>query len=182
MTHDARLGHFDAESCSGARVCLRSVVGAVEELEVDDLQQEIDRTALLGEIRSQINRLEHERPHQRNPGFWIGHLFQGLYSVLAREQAAAGGRAPAALERLKAIPEFLDSARNTIDEPPPVFVDTALGMLGGGGELIVQLAATLAGEAPALSAELNQAAAARWTPSSDSGWRCGMRSSRRPIR
>ncbi len=160
VTHDARLGHFDAESARAHVSALRSVVGAVEELEVDDLQQEIDRTALLGEIRSHINRLEHERPHQRNPGFWIGHLFQGLYSVLAREQAAAGGRAPAALERLKAIPEFLDSARNTIDEPPPVFVDTALGMLGGGGELIVQLAATLAGEAPALSAELNQAAAA----------------------
>jgi hypothetical protein len=159
VTHDGRLGRFDEASARTQISALRSVAGAVEELEVDDLQQEIDRSALLGEIRNGINRLEHERPHLRNPGFWIGHLFQGLYSVLARENAAAGGRAPATLERLKDIPAFLDTARGTIEDPPSVFVDTALGMLGGGGELIVQLTGVVAGEAPGLSGELNQAAA-----------------------
>ena len=74
-----------------------------------------------------------------NPGFWLGHLFQGLYAVLARRDGAAGGRAPAVLERLRAVPGFLDAARATLREPPSVFVDTALGMLGGGGELIVQV-------------------------------------------
>ena len=39
-----------------------------------------------------------------------------------------------------------------------MFVDTALGMLGGGGELIVQLAAALGAEAPALRDELQAAA------------------------
>ena len=54
-------------------------------------RREIDRTALLGEIRNTIFRLEHEQPHVRNPGFWLGHLFQGLYAVLARRNGAAGG-------------------------------------------------------------------------------------------
>jgi uncharacterized protein (DUF885 family) len=43
-------------------------------------------------------------------------------------------------------------------EPPSVFVDTALGMLGGGGELVVQLARELGDEAPQIRAELQQAA------------------------
>jgi hypothetical protein len=158
VTHDARLGQFDPTAVREHVSALRAVAGAVEELDVEDLQDEIDRTALLGELRSTIHRLEHERPHERNPLFWTNHLFQGLYAVLSRRGAAAGGRAPAALERLRGIPAFLESARETLDEPPSVFVDSALAMLGGGGELVVQLAATLGGETPALRDELREAA------------------------
>ena len=158
ISHDARLGRFDPESVRAHVAALRSVAGALEELEVDDIQSEIDRTALLGELRSTTNRFEHEQPHVRNPGFWLGHVFQGLYAVLARRDGAAGGRAPAALERIRAVPGFLDAARGTLREPPSVFVDTALGMLGGGGELVVQLAATLGTEAPDLEADLRTAA------------------------
>ncbi len=160
VSHDGRLGQFDDAAVRAHVAALRSVAGAVEELEVDDLQDEIDRTALLGEIRGGIFRLEHERPHERNPVFWVNHLFQGLYAVLSRTGEAAGGRAPAGLERLRAVPGFLDAARATLEAPPSVFVDSALAMLGGGGELIVQLAATLGADAPGLRDELNAAAGA----------------------
>jgi hypothetical protein len=168
VSHDARLGRFDADTVRGHLSALRSLAGAVEELESDDLQAEIDRTALLGELRSSICRLEHERPHVRNPSYWLSHVFQGLYAILARRahtpgEAGAGdgamaNRGPAALERLRAIPAFLDAARETLDEPPSVFVDTALGMLGGGGEVVVQLVAALEPDSPELRADLHQAA------------------------
>jgi hypothetical protein len=158
VSHDARFGRFDADTVREHVSALRAVAGAIEELEPDDVQSEIDRTALLGEIRSAVFRLEHERPHVRNPVFWLSHVFQGLYSILSRRNGAIAGRAPAALERLKAVPAVLDAAGNTLDEPPSVFVDTALGMLGGGGELVVQLASGLGAEAPELRAELQQAA------------------------
>ncbi|MBA3319175.1 MAG: DUF885 domain-containing protein [Gemmatimonadales bacterium] len=168
VSHDARLGRFDIETTGVHVAALRSVAGAIEELEPDDLQSEVDRTALLGEIRSSIFRLEHERPHVRNPAFWLSHAFQGLYAIVSRQNGlpraerggAAGGRAPAALERLKAIPAFLDAARDTLDEPPSVFVETALGMLGGGGELVVQVAGALGSEAPELLPQLESAAGA----------------------
>ena len=103
---------------------LRSVAGAVEELDVEDLQQEVDRTALLGELRSTIFRLEHERPHERNPIFWVNHLFQGLYAVLARSNGdgrRAGARRARAAPRRPGLPR---RARETLDEPPSVFVES----------------------------------------------------------
>ena len=54
VTHDARLGSFDGESVREHVAALRSLTGAVEELEPDELQEEIDRTALLGEMRTTI--------------------------------------------------------------------------------------------------------------------------------
>ena len=158
VSHDARLGRFDPETTREHLSALRALAGAVEELESDDLQAEIDRTALLGEIRSGINRLEYERPHLRNPAYWLSHVLQGLYAIVSRRDGAMAGRAPAALARLRAMPAFLDAARNTLDEPPSVFVDTALGMLGGGGELVVQVAAALEQESPELGPDLRSAA------------------------
>jgi uncharacterized protein (DUF885 family) len=160
VSHDGQLGRFDDATVRAHVAALRSIAGAVEELEVEDLQEEIDRTALLGEIRTGIFRLEHERPHERNPVFWINHLFQGLYAVLARSGESAAGRAPAALERLRRVPACLDGARATLESPPAVFVDSALAMLGGGGELIVQTATTMGTEAPGLEADLTAAAGA----------------------
>jgi uncharacterized protein (DUF885 family) len=160
VAHDGRLGDFTPDAVRAHIAALRSVAGAVEELDVAELQEEVDRTALLGELRGTVYRLEHEHPHQRNPVFWVNHLFQGLYAVLARSDGAVGGRAPAALERLRAVPGFLDAARATLAEPPSVFVDSALAMLGGGGELVVQLAATLGAEAPDLADDLRAAAGA----------------------
>ena len=158
VSHDSRLGRFDTATVRGHLSALRSVAGAVEELESDDLQAEIDRTALLGEIRGATFRLEHEQPHVRNPAYWLSHVFQGLYAMLARRNGGLAERAPAALERLRAVPAFLDAARDTLDEPPSVFVDTTLGMLGGGGELVVQLVAALEPESPELRADLHEAA------------------------
>ena len=98
VSHDARLGRFDTGTVREHLSALRSVSGAVEELESDDLQAEIDRTALLGEIRSAIFRLEHERPNVRNPAYWLSHVFQGLYTMLARRNGVMADRAPAALD------------------------------------------------------------------------------------
>jgi uncharacterized protein (DUF885 family) len=154
---DARLGSFDAESTRAHLAALRSIGGAVEELEPDELSEEIDRTALLGEIRTTVFRLEHEQPNVKNPGFWLGHLFQGLYALLARSEPEPAARAPSVVARLKATPDFLEGARATLEGPPSVFIDTALGMLGGGGELIAQMVGVFTPAAPDLGGELSKA-------------------------
>ena len=154
VVQDSRLGSFDLESTREYVVALRSLAGAAEELESDDVQEEIDRTALLGEIRTSIYRLEYELPGVRNPGFWLSHLFQALYTLLSRNEPGLAGRAPAVKARLDATPAFLDSARETLEDPPTVFTDTALSMLGGGGQLIAQVVSVFAGAVPELAGEL----------------------------
>ncbi|HET6777368.1 MAG TPA: DUF885 domain-containing protein [Gemmatimonadales bacterium] len=157
VSEDSRLGRFDVDSTREHLSALRSVMGAIEELDADDLQREIDRTALLGEIRSTIYRLEFEQPNRRNPAFWLLHLFQALYSLLTRDEDDAAGRVTAVVARLRSVPEFVDAARATIDQPAAIFVDTALGMLGGGGELIAQVVRVFGGATPDLAGELEKA-------------------------
>jgi hypothetical protein len=154
---DPRLGSFDPETTRAHLAALRSIEGAVEELEPTDLADEIDRTALLGELRTTAYRLTREKPHVNNPGFWIGHLFQGLYALLARADAEAGTLVPSVVARLNQTPAFLDAALATLAQPPSVFVDTTLGMLGGGGELITQMVSDFAARAPGSSEELTRA-------------------------
>src|SRR5574338_1148543 len=98
---DARLGSFDDESMHAHLAAFRSLEGAIEELEPADLAQEIDCTALLDDLRTHLFRFEHEQPQVRNPGFWLTHLFEGIFALLVR-QGSLEERAPAVLERLKA--------------------------------------------------------------------------------
>ncbi|HET9466343.1 MAG TPA: hypothetical protein VFO71_12475, partial [Gemmatimonadales bacterium] len=62
VAQDSRLGGFDRESVREHLAALRSLTGALEELEPEDLSGEIDRTALLGEMRSTVYRFEYEQP------------------------------------------------------------------------------------------------------------------------
>jgi uncharacterized protein (DUF885 family) len=156
VAQDARLGRFDLETTREHLAALRSLARAVEELDSGDVREEIDRTALLGEIRTAIFRLDYELPNVRNPAFWLSHLLQALYTLLTRNEPDLAGRVSAVMARLEAAPAFLDSARATIDEPPSVFVDTALGMLGGGGQLIAQVVSVFATAAPDLADELKK--------------------------
>jgi uncharacterized protein DUF885 len=157
VAQDSRLGNFDLEATREHVVALRSLAGAIEELDPDEVGEEIDRTALLGEIRSSIFRLEYELPSVKNPAFWLSHLFHALYILLSRKDGDLAGRVSAVKARLEAAPAFLVAARETIEEPPSVFVDTALSMLGGGGQLISQVVSVFASTAPGVADDLRQA-------------------------
>ncbi|HEU4799397.1 MAG TPA: DUF885 domain-containing protein [Gemmatimonadales bacterium] len=156
---DGRLGSFGTEAMRAHLAAFRSLAGAIEELEPEDLAGEIDRTAMLDDVRVLLFRFEHEQPHLRQPGFWLNHLYTGLHSLMVRRQPAPE-LAPAVLERLKAAPAFLDEARASISAPPIVFVDAALSSLGGGGELIARAAAHFASAVPGLAEQMEAAARA----------------------
>ena len=161
---DARLGSFDDASVRQDLAAFRAMAGAVEEMEIADLQDEIDRTALLDDIRVTIFRFQHERPHVHDPAFWLSHLFGALQGLLERADDEAEQRADAALARLLATPEFLTAAAATLRSPPPVMLGTALTMLEGGAELPRAVAAAFAsrvpGRADALAAAAHEAAGA----------------------
>ena len=84
MEHDHRLGRFGGQEIKEYVAALRALANAVEELPLEELDDELDRTALLNEIRVSVHRFERERPHVRNPEYWLSHILQGLYFLLVR--------------------------------------------------------------------------------------------------
>lgn len=156
---NGRLGDFDADSMRAHLAAFRSLALAVEGLEVDDLQDEIDRTALLNEIRSTLFLYEHEQPHVRNPVFWLNHLFRGLYSLLDRQDGSPATLAAQGIARLRVAPTLLRAAAETLRDPAPILRDTAESMIDG-GEVLIGLLARFCREEGAIPAdEVNGVAA-----------------------
>lgn len=141
--HDHRLGRFTVEDVRMHLAALRSLAGALEQVELDDLDDEIDRTALLDDVRVTIHRFDVEQVHRTNPSFWLEHALEGLFHLLTRRERPLTHRARAAAERLKAIPGFLSAARETLEDCPRVFLETAADVAGGAGALIDEVAAHL---------------------------------------
>ncbi|MBI2073819.1 MAG: DUF885 domain-containing protein [Gemmatimonadetes bacterium] len=141
--HDHRLGCFTVDDVRQHVAAFRSLAGALEEIDVDGLEDEIDRTALLDDVRVTIHRFTAERAHRINPSFWLEHALEGLYHLLARRDRPLEHRARAAAQRLAAVPPFLTAARETLEECPRVFIETARGVAGGAGALIGEVAGQL---------------------------------------
>ena len=162
---------------------LRAMAGAVEELEVETCRRRSTAPRCSARSGAASSGWSTSGPTNGIPVFWVNHLFQGLYAVLARTGEAAGRARARGARAAPRGPGFLDAARATLEEPPSVFVDSALAMLGGGGELIVQLAATLGGAAPGSRRRAQGGRRPRRSRrSSASAPRSATRSSRAPIR
>ena len=182
--HDGRLGRYGAATLGPHLAALKALASSLEEAAVDGLEQEIDRTALLNDVRVHVARFERERPQARNPEFWLSHLMNGLYVLLARHDRSPEHRARALTERLEDIPAFLDDARATLTDPVRVFCETGRLMTAGGFSLVREAGAA-AGPAAGddrVAAAVRAAGAAletfaldleRWSESAGDGFALG---------
>ncbi len=144
--YDGRYGNYTVEDVTAHIAALRSVSGTLEAVEAEDLEAEIDRTALLGDVRVATNRLKIERPHEKNPEFWITHVLEGLYLLLVRTDRPKEDRAKAARSRLEDLPRFLREGQETLNGCPRVFVETALQISDAATELVRSVASSLGPE------------------------------------
>lgn len=135
-SHDGRLGRFGKATLTPHLAAMKSLSLALEEAATDGLDEEIDRTALLNDLRVTQTRFEKERPQARNPEFWLSHLLNGLYVLLARRDRPDDHRARALTERLEEVPAFLDDARATLTDPVRVYCETGRRMTAGGLSLV----------------------------------------------
>jgi uncharacterized protein (DUF885 family) len=135
-TYDDRFGRFSPTALAPHLAALKSLAAALEEAETEKLDDEIDRTALLNDVRVTLRRFERERPQAKNPGYWLSHLLGGLHFLLLRQDRTADARLRALRGRLKDVAGFLEDARAALSEPVKLFADTALHVCDGGIELI----------------------------------------------
>ena len=158
-SHDGRLGDFSGAAMRTHLAAFKAIASAAEQLEVNDQEEEIDRTAFLDEVRTTIIRFERERPQMHQPGFWLGHLFRGLHLLLQHRHGSPAERAAGILGRLQAIPWFLRTARETLREPPAIFLETASEIARNGGHLLGEAGRAAGEAAPELADPLEDALA-----------------------
>ena len=134
--YDAQLGQYTKADVKVALAAMRSMSGAFEALEADDLDEAIDTTALLNDLRVTMSRLEKERPHELNPEFHLSHVLGGLFALMIRADQPIEARGKALAGRLADLPRFLGDALATLTRPPKIFTETALSVLQGGHGLV----------------------------------------------
>lgn len=155
--HAGRLGDFSAEMMRTYLAALKAIAGAAEQLDVEEQDEEIDRTAFLDEVRITIARFEREKPQVHDPAFWLSHLYTGLHATLRRRDLTEAQRAESLLGRLRGTPAFLLAARETLREPPQIFLDTATAMANAGPRLLTQAAEAVRSAAPGLGESAEEA-------------------------
>jgi hypothetical protein len=143
-TYDGQFGRYGHEFLAPHLAALKSLATALEEVSVPDLPTEIDRTALLNDLRVTLRQFEHDRPQAKNPEFWLTHLFGGLHGLLRRSDRGSPDNAAAMLGRLEDIPKLLDDARAALTEPVRLFAETTLQMCPGGMVLLKEIEAAYA--------------------------------------
>ena len=112
-----RLDAFDAEAGRQHAAAFRSLAAATEELDLESLDAEMDRTILLGQIRTRLRRIERDRPERTNPILWAHRLNQAL-------QARPGDA-----DTLARIPGWVRAARETLVKPPLFYLQVALDLV-----------------------------------------------------
>ncbi len=111
------LDSFDPESGRQHAAAFRSLAIAIEDLEPESLDEEIDRTILLNAVRVRLRRLEKERQERVNPALWTDRLVAALEAR------------PGDADLLVRIPAWVASARDTIAKPPLIHLEVALSHL-----------------------------------------------------
>jgi uncharacterized protein (DUF885 family) len=156
--YDERFGRYSPAALAPHLAALKAVAAALEEATAPTLDDEIDRTALLNDIRVALRRFERERPQAKNPSFWLSHLLGGLHFLVLRRDRSPHERARAVASRLEDVPAFLDDARAALAEPVGLFAETALAVCEGGLQLVREIATTLGDQVPDQAVRLSASA------------------------
>jgi uncharacterized protein (DUF885 family) len=146
--YDGRLAEFSRPAVKVALAALKAMASAFEYGEAATLEEEVDQTAVLNDLRTGIARLEKEKPHELNPEFHLTHLFDGLFTLLTRSDRSLEERARGLAGRLGDTPRFLRDARATLTRPAKVFSETAIAVAHGGRALFAEAVPAFAARVP----------------------------------
>ncbi|MCC6652445.1 MAG: DUF885 domain-containing protein [Candidatus Eisenbacteria bacterium] len=118
------------------------------------LESRSDYALLRSRVAALRADLEEIRVPQKTPAIYLMRAFQGVHLLLTRNFAPFDERKEAAVSRLMAIPDYLESAGRNLDVVPPVLLETALEMAAQGpgfvDDVVRQLLRQFPGEAERL--------------------------------
>jgi uncharacterized protein (DUF885 family) len=143
--HDHQLGD-PAPSAARARAAqLRAQLERLDQTRPSSVDERVDTEVLRTALRAELFGLEQIReaewnPMEHNPG-------PGIHSLISRDFAPAAVRLAAVVDRLAAVPAYLQAARERLDRMSGIHITTALAQFDGTLGLIDQAIPQLAGNA-----------------------------------
>lgn len=159
--HDHRLDDF---SPSGVRAKIDLAEGFLRRLGDIDAAglspgARVDRGLLRSDAEANLLTLRELRPHERDPQFFVDVLGNAvLYlTLLDPESPAWPERLEALLGRLRAVPDFMATARAGLEEPPRIVTDMVIQTNAGNLRFLERDLPPLFAKAPALAPVLRQA-------------------------
>ncbi len=137
--HDGELEDFSAGSVATEIRWLRTARGQFAALDPAALSpdERVDREILTGIIDGWLLDLGTVRSWQRNPMIYVAAISDGMHDLVTMESAPAAERMARATAKLHRVPALLSAARANLRNPPPVFVERAIEMLGGVSDLLM---------------------------------------------
>ena len=105
-----------------------TAIDAIDDVELDAVDL-VDLEILRSRLQREAFEIDELASTQWNPMEW--HPGTALHLLLSRDFAPWPERLASIQSRLSAIPEFLDTARRSLDSMPHIHVETAIGQLTG---------------------------------------------------
>ena len=148
---DDRLGDANDVGRAQRSTAISRILSEVDAIDDGDLSlaNAVDAEILRDALVSEQFRLERLRDFSWNP--LVSNPGSAIYQLIARDYAPLEQRFESLASRLRAIPNALRDARESLGEMPQVHVETAIGQFGGTIHLLGQglpRQATTAAELP----------------------------------
>jgi uncharacterized protein (DUF885 family) len=151
--HDHELGTFDRDRMLARREELTRTIAGLEALDTTALTrlETLDHTVALADARVALRRHDDQRVWERAPYWYLERLGSSLSTLMTRRSTPLEARAAALLARLRATPEYLETASVTLTSDTPA-VYAQMGRTAAAG-----LATFLAEAMPAFAEEVPDA-------------------------
>jgi uncharacterized protein (DUF885 family) len=136
--HDGELEDFSAASIAAELKWLHSVRRELDALDSRELSadERVDRRILQGIVDGWVLDLDTLRNWTRNPMIYVAAVSDGLHNLMTMESSPPDERMRHVLSKLQAVPRLIAAARANVRNPPKVFVERAMIMLGGVEDLL----------------------------------------------
>lgn len=89
------------------------------------IEQKIDYKLLKAEVDMEIYDLKRIKWHERNPQIYVNELIDGIYFLLLSDHAPLSEKVVQIVNRMKAVPPFLATAKKNLKKPDPVYIRAA---------------------------------------------------------